>query len=637
MTAASDLDVSRVRCQGAYVAKRCPVKAHLDHDTVDEHARADWSEAQIKRMEDGNRFEAEVFDRLIHEHGTSVVHVEGDRDVELIDPTVEAICDEADLILGGALPYDEEARRTGRPDALVRVGDGYVPIDVKHHTLTATTERDGSHVAWSPLDSIDPRDPHLARARFNNGYRTQDGFQLAHYRRMLEAHGFAPASIIVGAVGGIIDKAQRVWWIDLDEPVATRWWSEEKVSLLEWYDWEFAFRLDVIATTLARNDDPSIEPLVEMSRTSECNSCDWWHVCGPALEATDHVSLLPGFGWEKFVHLRRHDLTTRQAVARLDPTTAAITNGSTVSDRHYELAHRIGCAAVTDPTAPVADVVGRRAKGLLRRLGEHDIATAGDLARLDPTTAALPKIPRTHLPSVIDEARAAVAGRVFRARGLDQISVPRADVEVDFDIEFTNDVVYLWGSYVTVRRPGVDIDEGYRSTMSVEPLDDRGELDLLIRWWASIDDLRRAATRAGLTFAVYVYSAAEMSRISGILRKADEQGFDTTPVAGLEQLMSSDQWVDLYEIVRNQLVTGRSSGLKTVAPMAGFCWRDGDAGGEQSTIWYDKAIADPDVRETNRIRLLRYNEDDVRATLAVREWLAAADIPPIEDWTPDRS
>ena len=48
--------------------------------------------------------------------------------------------DGVELILGGWLPDDESGGRTGRPDLLLRVGDGYVPGDVKWHKTVRTAE-----------------------------------------------------------------------------------------------------------------------------------------------------------------------------------------------------------------------------------------------------------------------------------------------------------------------------------------------------------------------------------------------------------------------------------------------------------------------------------------------------------------
>ena len=63
-------------------------------------------------------------------------------------------------------------------------------------------------------------------------------------------------------------------------------------------------------------------------------------------------------------------------------------------------------------------------------------------------------------------------------------------------------------------------------------------------------------------------------------------------------------------------------GLKETAPLAGFAWRFDDAGGSLAMVKYDQAT-DEDVdavaRERARQWILDYNEDDVRATAALRE------------------
>ena len=51
---------------------------------------------------------------------------------------------------------------------------------------------------------------------------------------------------------------------------------------------------------------------------------------------------------------------------------------------------------------------------------------------------------------------------------------------------------------------------------------------------------------------------------------------------------------------------------------AGFAWRDEDPGGLQSQLWFEQAVAGDRAAEE---RLLAYNEDDVRATKAIRSWL----------------
>ena len=71
-----------------------------------------------------------------------------------------------------------------------------------------------------------------------------------------------------------------------------------------------------------------------------------------------------------------------------------------------------------------------------------------------------------------------------------------------------------------------------------------------------------------------------MTRIADRLGLRDE----------VDEFLASDDWVDLLEVVRNQLITGRSMGLKETAPLAGFAWRAGDSAGTLAMVKYDQAI-----------------------------------------------
>ncbi|MEZ5179139.1 MAG: ribonuclease H-like domain-containing protein [Acidimicrobiales bacterium] len=90
----------------------------------------------------------------------------------------------------------------------------------------------------------------------------------------------------------------------------------------------------------------------------------------------------------------------------------------------------------------------------------------------------------------------------------------------------------------------------------------------------------------------------------------------------MEALLDGPEWVDLFEVFTRQLVTGTGAGLKVVATLAGFAWRDDDPSGEASMAWHAEAVGGSGrSAEAARTRLLAYNEDDVRATAAVRSWI----------------
>lgn len=261
-----------------------------------------------------------------------------------------------------------------------------------------------------------------------------------------------------------------------------------------------------------------------------------------------------------------------------------------------------------------------------------------------------------------------IAG-VPAARRVARPTAPRADVEIDVDLEaYPGHGAYLWGAWVTGGGGGAGPDGSGGAEGSgryvphvtwAEPgpagLGGEAEAANFARFWAWLMARRAAAHAAGLTFRAYCWaSEAEnhwlrfsAERFAGMeFVSAGEPGADPESAPGgaqaagpigmvrvpsveeVERFIGSDEWVDVFRVAKSQLISTGGHGLKVVAPMAGFHWRDEDSDGEASLGFYRVAVglSDGDAPGA-RVKLLRYNEDDCRATAAVREWLDASEVP----------
>ncbi|CAM2931736.1 putative RecB family nuclease [Williamsia muralis] len=239
--------------------------------------------------------------------------------------------------------------------------------------------------------------------------------------------------------------------------------------------------------------------------------------------------------------------------------------------------------------------------------------------------------PGNSLADSILLARAWLA-QVTLIRRMPEVQVARADVEVDVDMEsYQDDGAYLWGTLLTDNTdPARDVR--YRPFVTWQPLPTQDEARSFAEFWQWLIDERDKALSEGKTFAAYCYSQQAENRwlLGSADRFAGSPGVPSRET--VQEFINSTHWVDIYEAVSVNFLSPEGKGLKKVAPHAGFHWRDDEAGGEASMQWYRRAVGrdGEEVDQTQRVRLLEYNEDDVRATKALREWMtttAAQQVP----------
>ncbi len=179
---------------------------------------------------------------------------------------------------------------------------------------------------------------------------------------------------------------------------------------------------------------------------------------------------------------------------------------------------------------------------------------------------------------------------------------PEVEHEIYFDIESdpTRDIDYLLG--ILVKKKGKDQKEATYSYFLANGKEDEDRMwQEFLKYLEGLSD-----------FAIYHYSYYEkevfkrLGNAYGISRELDEK-FKQNSI-DLHQSVISSVILPLYFY-----------SLKDIARYLGFAWRASDAGGAESVVWYNDYLETKDNKILKKI--LDYNEDDVRATLFVKEWL----------------
>jgi len=207
----------------------------------------------------------------------------------------------------------------------------------------------------------------------------------------------------------------------------------------------------------------------------------------------------------------------------------------------------------------------------------------------------------------VQQAQLIRDGIYFEPKADALVDVPRADIEIDFDIEWDNsNRIYQWGLRV---REGQDEQTArYEPVVSFDYLDDDSELALAEQAATRIMQLRAEAEKAGKTVAVYHWHHVEVSNT----RKF---GCITAALDGVT--------LDLLSWFARTFRVQGSAGIKTIAQLFGFSWAVDDPGGRLSMLKIEVARAGgPDAAEAQKW-CLDYNESDVAAQAVIRDGLRA--------------
>jgi predicted RecB family nuclease len=364
---------------GGYAAKQCPVRTHNDFAPV--VPTAVWvPSAEVQADFDaGRQFEADVFEELLRLHPQTAVLVDPAlRRARASQATVSAMESGIPLVLGGWLPDDTAGGRRGQPDILIRIDGGYLPADIKHHKTISPAKK-----ASKPVSALTEPAQWLEVPGWTaSGHYYEDGLQLAHYTRMLQACGFHPGEdksfgailgtsllSLTGAAPGLVFV-----WHDLSR---------------------HRFRVKVAETAMhivGSAADPA--PLVVPIGQKECVGCPYEVWCGELMGPDDPSAAITRnrLGIREWQTLRRLGITTTEALADLDPEDPAFLDDY--------------CPEVTN------------------------------YSRLQAVK---------RLRAAIRHARMIAEGLDFEPIAMPVVA-PAADIEIDFDIEWDKaERIYQWG------------------------------------------------------------------------------------------------------------------------------------------------------------------------------------------------
>lgn len=232
---------------------------------------------------------------------------------------------------------------------------------------------------------------------------------------------------------------------------------------------------------------------------------------------------------------------------------------------------------------------------LLRGLGVRTIQDAAEM-NIEALDGAAPGLRLHGLEVMKRQAQALITKSVIIR---EPITLPTPPLEIHFDIESDppNDTDYLYG--FLIRQP--DGTQNYRAFIAESLEKERDMWNEFLAWLETLPS----------EYVVYHYSMYEMTRL-----------------ALLEKRYGGSAWLNLFRanmVDLKELVTHSVTfplyfyGLKYIAKFLGFSWSGDVKGGGQSVDVFEQYLETGDRKLLDSI--VQYNEDDVKATAYLKDWM----------------
>ena len=379
------------------------------------------------------------------------------------------------------------------------------------------------------------------------------------------------------------------------------------------------------------------KPEVFISR-QKCNLCGWYTICHAEAESIKHLSLLPGVTASRYARLKTLGITDVEALANASsellseypefPNRVAFDVVQQAQSHllNQPLLREEGSSA-TDFATDVTDVTDVRKKEEGRgkkeegrqdtdfdtdtRINDREEGRSENSGELD-SSEIVPDIVDNILNDIAVKkvkirenkpATSSIPAPILRKKPIpysQSVFLPIAPIELYFDIEAEPELNldYLHGVLVVDRYNNTEKFHGFLAESAAE----EGAI------WQQFLELMWAYPIAPI-FHFCDYEVKTFKRLAKLYN---------TPAYLWKPVLK--RFVDIHkQVTQKAIMPVESYALKPIARWLGFDWRDAKANGAQCVCWYDDWLKTGDRSLLEAI--VRYNEDDCRATYVVKDWL----------------
>jgi predicted RecB family nuclease len=357
------------------------------------------------------------------------------------------------------------------------------------------------------------------------------------------------------------------------------------------------------------------KPEVFISR-QKCNLCGWYTICHGEAESIKHLSLLPGVTASRYARLKTLEISDVEALANASSELLA---------EYPEFPERVAFDVVQQAQShllnqPLLREEGRRKKEEGRHDTDFDADTGID-DREERRSENSEELNSSEIvPDIVDNilndiavekvrirenkpATSSIPAPILRKKPIpysQSVFLPIAPIELYFDIEAEPELNldYLHGVLVVDRYNNTEKFHGFLAESAAE----EGAI------WQQFLELMWAYPIAPI-FHFCDYEVKTFKRLAKLYN---------TPAYLWKPVLK--RFVDIHkQVTQKAIMPVESYALKPIARWLGFDWRDAKANGAQCVCWYEDWLKTGDRSLLEAI--VRYNEDDCRATYVVKDWL----------------